>query len=469
MSKFVLKTKPWEHQLKALNYLYKRDAAALYTKPGSGKTKIMIDLCVNRKFGLVLVVAPAKPCKVWKEQILLHSDVPEENITELFKMSTKEKAEFLKTHRFKSNGFPEFLVCNYESIWREPLDRIWMYKRVPLDCIICDESHRIKSPSSKCSRFLTKLGKRVNHRYLVTGTPLAENPMDVYAQYRFLDPSIFGTNYFDFCSEYQNIDPVRTAKVGYTILDRHQPYKNLDTLQEKMFSCAFYMDSVVELPQTHTEMVKVSVPEEVETLYKEVEKEGATEYGDGFMTVDNILSMSIRKQQILSGYLPLEYDDGTKELKRISRYRAKALYKLIKRLPKSDQIVVFARFRKDLDNIRLVASKLSEGYSEVSGSEDTLEEWKENKTRILGVQYKSGSEGISLVNSCRCIFYTLNHSLALFEQAKERTHRPGQTREVTYYIMQATLSRGKSIDQDIYSCLEHKKDYVQAVMNGDIE
>ena len=72
---FTMKTKPWEHQLKALIYLYDRDAGALYTKPGSGKTKVMIDLIINRGFKRVLVVAPKKPCDVWPSQFKLHAEL----------------------------------------------------------------------------------------------------------------------------------------------------------------------------------------------------------------------------------------------------------------------------------------------------------------------------------------------------------------------------------------------------------
>lgn len=80
---FTMKTKPWEHQLKALEYLSKRDAAALYTKPGSGKTKIMIDLIINRGFKRVLVVAPKKPCDVWPPQFMLHAGLGPDNVISL--------------------------------------------------------------------------------------------------------------------------------------------------------------------------------------------------------------------------------------------------------------------------------------------------------------------------------------------------------------------------------------------------
>ena len=465
-TKFKMKTKPWEHQLRALEYLYNRDAAALYTKPGSGKTKVFIDLIVNRGFKRVLVVAPKKPCDVWPPQIRLHSDFNWDNIIPLHNLDWKGKQNELNLAMTQPKDKTLIFICNYESVWRKPLDKMLFYKKLGIDCVICDESHRIKSPSSKCSRFLARLGKAVPHRYLLTGTPLAENPMDVYAQYRFLDPTIFGTNYYAFCEEYQNIDTALSARVGFPILDKKQPYKNLDRLKEKMFSCAFYMKSTVKLPKTTRMVVKVPMDQKTEEVYMELSKEGAIELGDGFLTVNNVLAMTTRKQQVTSGYLPIEYDDGTKELKRISTFRRTFLYKFIQGIPEEEPIVIFAKFKKDLYAIRKVAERLGCGYSEVSGSEDTLAEWKAGKTRIIGIQYTSGSESIDLTRAHICIFYTLDHSLGKYDQARKRVHRPGQENPCLYYHFVATMSTGKTVDQEILQCWKDKEDYISVVMRG---
>lgn len=465
-TRFRFKTKPWAHQLKALEYLYERDTAALYTKPGSGKTKIMIDLIVNRGFRRVLVVAPKKPCDVWKPQIQLHSDIDPEHIIELQHLSSQDKALVLKNIEKSDDSY--VFICNYDSVWRDPVDRVWFHKALGLDCVICDESHRIKSPSSKCSRFLGKLGKIVPHRYLLTGTPLAENPTDVYAQYRFLDPSIYGTNYRSFCDRYQNIDAALSARVGFPILDKKNPYKNLDELKENMFSCAFYMESTVKLPKTTRMVVEIPMTKDIENTYKELSKEGALEFEDGFMTVNNALSMVIRKQQVTSGYLPVEHEDGTTELKRISTYRRTFLYKFLEKLPDSEPVVIFAKFSKDLYSIRKAAERLGCGYSEVSGKEDSLKDWKSGKTRILGVQYTAGSESIDLTRAHLCIFYTLDHSLGKYEQARARVHRPGQENPCIYYHFVAVMSSGRTVDQDIVQCWKDKKNYIDLVMEGDL-
>lgn len=466
---FIMKTKPWAHQLKALQYLYDRDYGALYTKPGSGKTKIMIDLIINSGFKRVLVIAPKKPCDVWPDQIQIHSDFGWDNIIPLQHLSAAGKKAEIQLALKQPKDKTLIFICNYDSVWRKPLKTMLFYKRLGIDCVICDESHRIKSPGSKCSMFLSRLGKATPNRYLMTGTPLAESPLDVYAQYRFLDRSIFGTNYDAFCAEYTNIDPVLTARFKHPTLNKKNPYKNLDKLREKMFSCAFYMKPTIKLPKTTRMVVKIPMPKELQDLYKQVEDEGAIIMGDGFMTVNNVLAMTIRKQQLTSGYLQLEYDDKTKELKRVSTYRRTFLLKFLQKLPAGEPVVIFAKFKKDLYSIRKVAERLECGYSEVSGSEDTLADWKAGETRILGVQYTSGSESIDLTRAHLCIFYSLEHSLGKYNQALKRVHRPGQESPCIYYHFVATRDSGTTVDQDIVSSLKLKEDYVTRVMRGDFE
>lgn len=466
---FQMKTKPWAHQLKALEYLYPRDRGALYTVPGSGKTKVMIDLIVNRGWKRVLIVAPKVPCKdVWVDEIQLHSSIPKESIILLSEMSREEKAATLKSYKkpTKDEGVTVF-ICNYDSVWREPARRVWFYASLALDCVICDESHKIKSPGSKCSAFLSQLGNRVQCCYAMTGTPMAERPEDVYAQYRFIDRSIFGTNFGKFQERYVNIDIAASAGKNYIIKDKKQPYKNLDELREKMFSCAFSMPPTIKLPETNSMTVEVPMPSKLSSIYLELREEGAAELGEGFLTIDNILAQSVRLQQVTSGYLALENDDGDRWLERVSTYRRTALLKYLRGIPESEPMVVFAKFKKDLLSVRKVAERLGQGYSEVSGRENTLSDWKVGKTRFLGVQYGSGAEGINLTRSHICIFYSLDQSLAKYDQAVKRIHRPGQKKPCLYVHFVATMEGTETIDQKMMRSVETKKSLVDMIMSGE--
>lgn len=467
--KFTYKTEPWKHQKKALSYLYRRDTAALYTDMGTGKTKVMIDLIQSREFKRVLVVAPNKACEVWEEQIAIHGVESKFLVFRLNQLSVSKTIETLdKIPKIDSpmiSGKILVFIINYEKVWREGIDKIFLRKTFGLDCIICDESHRIKTPRSKCSMYLAKLGKVVSHRYLVTGTPLAENPTDVYAQYKFLDPSIFGTNLGKFRDEYEVLDPVMTARIGHRILDKKNPYKNLDQLHEKMFSCAFYIESSVELPEQTDIEYTFQMPPKTEKLYHQVFKEKVAEMNGLWLSSDNVLTTVLRLQQITSGYASVE-DIDTKERKilNVDKARQEALKDLLEQFPTGEPVVIFARFKKDLKNIHKVCRQLGYSFSEVSGDTDTLKEWKQGHTQILAVQYSSGSESIDLTRARYCIYYSMTQRLALYEQSRKRIHRPGQNRPVVYYHLIEKMKKGMTIDEKMYHALKNKQDIVKYVM-----
>ena len=467
--KFVYKTEPWKHQKKALSYLYRRDTAALYTDMGTGKTKIMIDLVQSRGFKRVLVVAPNKACEVWEDQIAMHGVDGIFSVFRLNTFSVRKVTELLsKIPPMGSQSASDktiVFIINYEKVSRDDIAQIFLRKRFGLDCVICDESHRIKTPRSKCSMYLAKLGKIVPHRYLVTGTPLAENPTDVYAQYKFLDPTIFGTNLGRFRDEYEVIDPVMTARIGHRILDKEHPYKNLEQLHEKMFSCAFYIESSVELPEQTDIEHKFKMPPKTEKLYHQVFKERVAELNGMWLSSDNVLTTVLRLQQMTSGYATVENLD-TKEQKilNIDKARRECLKSLLEAFPEGEPVVVFARFKKDLKNIHRVCQELGILSSEVSGSVDTLKEWKQGETQVLAVQYSSGSESIDLTRARYCIYYSMTQRLALYEQSRKRIHRPGQTRPVTYYHLIEVMKKGSTIDEKMYRALQNKQDIVKYVM-----
>lgn len=469
--KFKVKTKPWEHQLKALNYLYPRDIAALYTDMGTGKTKIMIDLMRNRDdMKRVLVVAPLKACKVWKEEIKRHGSESKFRVIYLAEIGVEKKCSLLSKELQSrkldtSEGVTTVIIINYESVWRNPIGDRLLSTHVGIDTVICDESHRIKSPGSKCSRYLARIGKRVKNRYLVTGTPLAENPMDIYAQYRFLDPTIFGTNFGNFCAMYQNIDPIASSKVGYTVLDSKNPYKNLDDLKEKMFSVAFTIKSSVKLPKMHSKVVKFDLGTKVSALYKELLKEGILDINNGTVETEAVISRILREQQITSGFLPVEQDDGTKKIVNLSKDRAECFLSIMDRIG-LEPVVVFCKFKKDIKNVQQACRKKGIPYSELSGSHDTMQAWKDGLTQVLIVQYSSGSESITLTRACHTIYYSLTHSYAQYKQSKKRIHRPTQTRECYYWHIIGKLDKGKSIDEKMIEALKSKKDIVDYIMEG---
>lgn len=463
------KTKPWKHQLLALKFMMERKQAALYTDMGTGKSKVMIDMIVNKGYKLVLIVCTNKGCEVWEKQFRLHSLFRPQNVLNLSGKPTPKKVQDVQQRLSRRPQCPSsetlVLLVNYEGVWRDKFIQYLLRKTVPIDCVICDESHRIKSPASKCSRALARLGRKVSDRYLVTGTPLAESPMDVYAQYRFLDPSIFGTNFTLFKERYQNVDLRRSMAVGYTVLDKHQPYKNLDELRERVYSIAFKIPSSVKLPKQNNRIRHFRLSEKASRVYRKMCEDGVLRNGEWYCEAENALTMQIRKRQIASGFVSTVNDIEEKKIFRLDTSRQEVLTDILDSLDPSEPVVVFAQYAYDLRQVRTACQASGRNYSELSGKEDTEADWQAGKTTVLGVQFYKGSESADFTKARYLVYYTMTDRLALYEQSKKRIHRPGQTRPVFYIHLVADLHDGsKTIDSTIIEAVRLKKDIVEYVM-----
>lgn len=457
---YLLKTNPWKHQWFALDYVMTHDKAALFTDMGSGKTKIMIDMIQNRNLGLVLIVGTKKSCDVWEEEFTIHSDT-KNCVYNLSKMSTSDKVSFItkKFARGQFCGSRHVLIVNYDSVWIKPFSELLL--KFPIDCVICDESHRLKSPSSKSSMFLARLGKKINLKYILSGTPTSESPLDIYGQYRFLDPTIFGTNFSNFRNKYTNIDQRRSAFCGFPVLDEKEPYKNLDELKDKMYSCAFYMDSDVELPEVNHIHVESYLSKEAQAVYCELDKEGVYEDDQGVLETNNILAKQTRLQQLLSGYMPLEDFEFTKKtLIEKDASKQEELKHIFENISYNERIVVFAKFRKDFEAVQKVCKSTKRAYGEISGQRDDYTKWKQGKVNVIAVHYSSGSESISLVEARYCVYYSHTFSYSKYLQSIKRTHRPGQKRPVTYYHIISKVKSIETVDDKIQKALKQKKSLV---------
>lgn len=460
---YKFKTKPWEHQLRALDYMIIRDQAALYTDMGSGKTKVALDLINNRGFQKTLIVTTKKGCDVWEDEIKVHLYSEDYSIGNLTHHTERNK--FKVFDECLSSKKPVIFIINYESVWRDAIK--FTFRDMELDCIICDESHRIKTPGTKCSKGLAFLSKNVKHRYLLTGTPSTGKPLDVYSQYRFLDSNIFGTNATKFRQIYENMDPIRTAFAGYRVLNKEQPYKNLELLRDKMYQCAFKCTPDLKLPET-TDITKTFTPSSKACkLYKELAKNGVLIGEKGVLDTKNALSRVLRLQQLLSGYMPVVDETFSESfVETIDDSRIEVLRELVEGVNPDDKIVVFARFIHDFDNIKELCEELDISYGEISGRQNDYKDWQKGKIRLIAVNFQSGSESISLVEARYCIYYTLFYSYAMYAQSRKRIHRPGQENPVTYYHIVAQIPKvNESIDESIMKALAEKKDIVNYLLN----
>lgn len=458
----------WQNQEEAYQFAMPRPAAMLAMDMGTGKTRVAIDLAMDRNdVWWVLVVCPKSVLSVWPKELSKYASRDMLTYTYCMRQPGKIADEAKRVKEYINPrpvpGLKRFVIINYDSVWRRELGETIL--KAGFDMVILDESHRAKAAGSKVSRFLALLGKRVKYRLCLSGTPMANSPLDVYGQYRFLDPSIYGTNHSAFMQEYAVMGgPERRFVVGY---------KNQRQLNEKFQSIAYQCSMAdvsqrlklpEQLPPTTRE---VELPAKDMRTLRELSKEFIAECSTGnTIVVNNVLTRALRMQQIAAGFcLTVSEPGAPAEAEDLNTAKADALLDYLEDIDHSERVVVFCQFKHDLQVIREAAHKDGRPSFELSGSENTLERWKVASGAVLAVQIQAGAEGVDMTCSNHAVYFTLPYSLALYDQSKARLYRPGQMRPVSFVHL---IAEG-TIDELIYQSLMRKRSLIDAVKDGSLD
>lgn len=452
------RTQAWAHQRRAFHFAKQLDATMLAMAMGSGKSMTAIGLLQEWNAKHVLILCPVSVLGVWPDQFNVHSRDPSEwhIVAGDPRLPVAARVEAIAAGILKAEklGKRSVSIVNYESAWRDNMATL--LKSQAWDCVIADESHRIKSAAGKASRFAATLGSKARHRLALTGTPMPHSPLDIYAQYRFLDPGIFGTSKNRFMNRYAVMGGFENRQV--------MNWQNIDDLQQRFASIAYIVskeEALPDLPERLFMERTFQLSEKGLRTYKQMERDLVVGMEEGIIVANNALAKSLRLRQITSGHS--RTDEG--RIVMIDDGRERLLEDVMDELPEGEPVVVYSVFHPDLDAIQRVAEKLDLRYGELSGRRRdglTSESKMNPDIDILGCQIRSGSVGIDLTRAAYAIYYNPGWELGDYDQSLDRLHRPGQERTVRYIHLIAE----DTVDRIVYKALRDKKDVVQAVLDA---
>lgn len=411
------------------------------------------------KIDRVLVVAPTSVCSVWPHDLNQFATFPWEARVLLGDKKKRLKAlNELENWPFKAL---RIAVINYESTHREGIfEALAAYKP---DLIVCDESQRIKNPSAAQSKALHKLGDAAPFRMILSGTPVQNNAVDLYSQYRFLDPAVYGANFYAFKNRY-------CIMGGY---GQHQivGYRNMDELVEKEHSVAYRVtkEECLDLPQQTFINRYVQFTDAEQAIYEQLRKSSFLELETGEnVTATTILTMYLRLMQLTGGFLTA--DESTRP-KQVNTAKLDALADIVDDyvVDAGKKLVIFARFRAEIAAIEnlLRLRKIQYGsiYGDVPMEErgKIVEDFQTNPdTKVFVAQIQTAGLGITLHAASTAVFYSYDYNYANYAQALARIHRIGQRLPVTYIH----LVVDGSIDEKILAALENKEDMAKTVVDS---
>ena len=191
---YKFKTKPYAHQLTALDKSWNRETYAYFMEMGTGKTKVLIDnvamLYDKGKINGALIVAPKGVIGTWHNQeIPTHLPNHINNVTVLWQPNiTKKQQEKLNT-LFALGEDLHILIMNVEAFsTTKGRDFAMKFLNSHRALMAIDESTTIKTPTAKRTKNILSLTPLTKYRRIMTGSPVTKNPLDLFSQCYFLDP-----------------------------------------------------------------------------------------------------------------------------------------------------------------------------------------------------------------------------------------------------------------------------------------
>lgn len=448
----------WGHQRRCFWFDHDRYSTMIAAGMGSGKSCITLDIANNYGPRRMLVVCPKSVIPVWpaNAELFLNNQIP---FVPLVKGNSAKKAA-LAMQLHESTRGPLAFVVNYESVHRGELAKAFL--KIAPELVVLDESHRIKLHSGIASKYCFQLGRLAKKRLCLTGTPYPHSPLDIYAQYRFLDPGIFGTSFPRFRDRYAITSQVFPGQVVQWI--------NQDELARKVGDLMFHVETrdVLDLPDELHQEIPITLSPRAQDFYNRLNAEMCAELEGGVLIAANALVKLLRLQQITGGGVAMEVH-GEPQIVEVDTAKRDALSDIVSDIGDGEAIPVFCRFRHDLKQVAAVAESLGLMYGELSGERNDMDgnklpplEGPWERGYLFGVQIQSGSEGVDFTRAKYGVFYSLGYSLGQFLQAVARVVRPGQNHKVMFYHLVAD----GTVDRMVYTALQQRRDVVDFVLNS---
>jgi SNF2 family DNA or RNA helicase len=472
---YKFKTKPYAHQITALEKSWNKEVFAYFMEMGTGKSKVLIDniamLYDKGKINGALIVAPKGVYQNWfNGEIPTHLPDHIDKKMVLWRALINQKQQLQLSTLFESGEDLHILIMNVESLsTKKGIDFAAKFIRTHSTLMAIDESTTIKNPDAKRTKAIVSLGLNAKYKRILTGSPVTKSPLDLYKQCEFLSPWLLDhSSYYTFRTRYA---VMRTANFGGRSVQLVVGYKNLGELSKKLepFSYRCLKEDCLDLPEyTYTKRIIQLTPEQ-KKIYLTMKQIALAQLDGKLMTTATALVQLMRLHQITCGHFTA--DDGT--IKEIKNERITALLEILEEV--ENKAVIWAHYRYDIASIiKAVESKFGKDsyvtyYGDTSSDDrqKAIEEIQnpDSKVRFIIGTPQTGGYGITLTGANTMIYYSNGYDLEKRIQSEARINRAGQTRKMTYIDIQCE----DTVDEKIVKALVKKMNIANEIMNEDIK
>ena len=471
--KYKFKTKPYAHQLTALENSWHKEEFAYFMEMGTGKTKVLIDnlamLYDKGKVDGALIIAPKGVVGTWYNQELPnHLADHIENVTVLWQANINKKQQEKLDQLFKTGHELHILVMNVEALSTDK-GKLFAAKflRSHKSMLAIDESTTIKNPKAKRTKNILSLGDICKYRRIMTGSPVTRNPLDLYSQCEFLNPRLLQfTSYYAFRNRYAEMKTIHVHGRSVNVVHKFQNLKELsETL--KPFSYRVLKQDCLDLPEKVYIKREISLSPEQKKLYEQMKKQAIAVLNGKQVTSVTVLTQLMRLQQITCGHFTA--DDGS--IQPIKNNRLAELLDVLEEV--EGKVIIWGHYQEDVKNIvNILTEKYGPGsvvsYYGLTPQEERQKNIKKfqanNGVRFLVGTPQTGGYGITLTEANTVIYYSNGYDLEKRMQSEDRAHRIGQKKTVTYVDIIAQ----DTVDEKIVKSLRKKINIASEVMGEEL-
>jgi SNF2 family DNA or RNA helicase len=468
----LTKTTSYGYQAKIIEATKDARYFGLFMEQGTGKTHVTIATMTHLyragKIDAVLILAPNGVHDNWaRNELPLHCVFDEQDmLTAVWHGSDGRKAR--ERWEYAANAGTEdgliVLMANIEAVRTDAFVKsLGAFVRKRRFLLVVDESTAIKNPKAEQTKAVFRIAKNAAYARILTGTPITQSPLDLWAQCRVLDE--LALPYPSYTAFKREFAVEQVLNFGHRSFNKVVGYQNQDRLAGLIapFTVRILKKDCLDLPPKVYQTRYVELTPEQKRLYRDLTKQCLAQLEPGMITVTTAITMMLRLHQITLGYVQL--DDGT--LQDIAHHRLDRLADLLEE--GTGKTIIFVRFLEDSRRITqfLLEKKIDATFVHYDGGvtpearHNAVNTFQNDPACQFFIATSAAAKGLTLTAAERVIYYSQGFSLETRLQSEDRAHRIGQKKTVVY----TDLVASGTIDDKVVDALRKKTDLANSVLS----
>lgn len=483
----ITHTRPMAHQERAIQRALNRPYFGHLMEQGTGKTFVTIVeiawLFLRGSIDTALIFAPNGVHDNWAENELPKHLALQKSEYDVIVWHSTDGTKARRTFEWylenRTPGKLLIVLANVEALrTKRFLDLMLRHVCKGADLffphvirpvmMVIDEATTIKNPKAELTKVAIRLGEHMAYRRILTGTPISQGPLDLWAPCRFLHKEALPyRSWTGFKTEFAVEQTIRLGP-NRPMFNKVVGYRQLDKLTREIapFTERVLKKDCLDLPDKIYQTRYVELTPEQKKHYLELSKQCLTmlDNGQGFTAVTDALSMLLRLQQIALGYTVNQ--DGS--MVSIPQLRTDTLKEIIEEASADSKFIIFCRFKEDVKRVSEAVDPhqgpLTVAYHGAvsdQGRMTAIERFQNDPTCRFFIATSAAARGLTLTAASHVIYYSQDFRLETRLQSEDRAHRIGQTKSVIYIDLIAR----KTVDQKIVAALQEKKNLADTVLD----